>query len=794
MHNKSANVSQQSLAQQPVSSVVPPVPRMSADIPHDNAHDPLATLPLRSSMERRPVSSSQSTSMEQSVKLFKIFEALRNGDTTAIQNLTKQDPEAKSTIADEQLSGTTVLHVAVQVAEYPVVLSVLASTSPTALNARDRDGNTALHIAAMLGRAQVVDDLLSQSSIDDSVINHQGKTALDLARTPEVFQHLQLKRSKYVEAKVQQVHQLVQSGAYDQLETLLADQRIQSTVDVNNPELATDSQTVETGGSLLHEAARKKDTRLVQILLLNGADPFCRDRKGKLPQNVTKDDRTRAMLKKSPAAAAAQRGVQEKAILGSNGTLNIRSSLDSPAGAKESRELKGYLKKWTNYRGGWQLRWFVLEDGVLSYYQHQEDAGSACRGAINMRIARLDMDPKEKQSFVILGKSSVKYHLKANHQVEAKRWFWALNNAIQWSKDEARDEARKQKQSLDLSRQAHGDDLDRVETSHSLGRSTLGPESALALGTIDPAVRTASSILGDEGSAYEPSVTGDELTRFATHSQHGDDEDDFGEDASSHDHKPANKDAYNVSAQSAKMQLDLLAQVAAALSHERHQNPDMKISHPSIEAALTSYETAVGNLRSLMADLQRISKDHEAYWQHRLDREASVRRIWEDSMAKVAREQEELQDRIGESEEKRKRTKKALREVLEENNLTTSGMQQDSSLSDAVPKSAGDMAETPKSRRTLRTHDISDDDSDADDEFFDAVDAGEVEVKPAMSESPVTARATGVHDNSSDKALDIAKSYKGYEDGVRQRLALDTDDRPKVSLWVSLCINDKDSD
>ena len=35
-------------------------------------------------------------------------------------------------------------------------------------------------------------------------------------------------------------------------------------------------------------------------------------------------------------------------------------------------------------------------------------------------------------------------------------------------------------------------------------------------------------------------------------------------------------------------------------------------------------------------------------------------------------------------------------------------------------------------------------------------------------------------------ARDIEKSYKGYEDGVRKRLKLDADNRPKVGLWVSL--------
>jgi hypothetical protein len=40
--------------------------------------------------------------------------------------------------------------------------------------------------------------------------------------------------------------------------------------------------------------------------------------------------------------------------------------------------MKGYLKKWTNYTSGYKLRWFVLEDGVLSYYKHQGMSSSLC--------------------------------------------------------------------------------------------------------------------------------------------------------------------------------------------------------------------------------------------------------------------------------------------------------------------------------------------------------------------------------------------------------------------------------
>ena len=35
------------------------------------------------------------------------------------------------------------------------------------------------------------------------------------------------------------------------------------------------------------------------------------------------------------------------------------------------------------------------------------------------------------------------------------------------------------------------------------------------------------------------------------------------------------------------------------------------------------------------------------------------------------------------------------------------------------------------------------------------------------------------------RSVGVAKSYKGYENGIRKRLKMDADERPKVSLWVS---------
>ena len=606
--------------------------------------------------------------IQQSVRMFKLFEILRSGDSAAIAKAVtetstmptiSEDAEKGAAAGTGTLEGTTILHLAIQCADPSVVEQILsvAKATPGAsidINARDRDGNTPLHLASMLGRPTTVRLLLDQPDVNDSLMNYQSRSALDLAKTPDIFQQLQLSRSLFVDTTVKDIQKLVSKQNYDQLQAVLQDSRVESLLDVNGGELATDPNTIETGGTLLHEAARKRDTTLIQLLLMHGADPFRRDRRGKLPQDVTKDDRTRSFLRKSPAAAAAQRGIQEKAILGSGSA----QSSDNAPGGKDAREMKGYLKKWTNYTSGYKLRWFVLEDGVLSYYKHQDDAGSACRGAINMRIAKLYMDPKDKTNFEIQGKSSVKYHLKANHVVEAKRWFWALNNAIQWTKDEAKETERQKQQKEEMLRQAKAGQLPHLaDESKELGTADASRFSGRGLTpatTVGVPLTASSSRLSfqestfedEEGSTYEsygPGTADRELNRSVRAGQTAaiagdlDDEEEYGDDASDHEIQPLSKDAFNITAHSASLQLRLLAQVSAALQAESSKGQAVSISDPTVKQALSTYESAVASLQGLVGDLLKISRDRDAYWQYRLDREADVRRLWEDSMVRKCR-------------------------------------------------------------------------------------------------------------------------------------------------------------
>lgn len=767
-------------------------------------------------------------SLEQSVRKFRVVEALRSGDTASISRVIRETAEngPRSSISSVGTSGgalddTTILHLAIQCAEFPVIEYVLSDGQGSIdVNARDKEGNTPLHLAAVQGRTTVVKLLLEQKDINDAIANAQGKLPLDVARNPEIFQLLQLSRSLFAEAKVKQVQELIARGNYGALAGVLEEHRVKTVLDINSPEFASEPFTVQTGGTLLHEAARKRNTNLIQVLLLHGADPFRRDRKGKLPQSVTNDDATKAILKRSPAAVAAQRGIQEKAVLGQAASQGAAgSSSGDPLAGREAREMKGYLKKWTNYRKGYQLRWFVLEDGVLSYYKHQDDAGSACRGAINMRIAKLHMSPDEKTKFEIHGKSSVKYTLKANHEVEAKRWFWALNNSIQWSKDQAKEEERRAARGAELLRQAKADPSTlSLQESHSENTSVtdlrrnssqIASRSFSKVSSVDqrpnyPGPGTVGSLEDDDFVDVQTDVDTNRGPRNGGATTHNDvdDEDDYGDDMSMHEEPTATKDALNITAQSAKLQLETMSHVHQALLFELSQNPNTTLSDPNVSQALGTYDAAIRSLSTLVADLLRISKDRDAYWQYRLDREANMRRMWEESMAQVAREQEVLEARVGEAEKRRKATKRALREVIEsgipiaeppvEETLIEEQLDDDrekedeeGEFEDAATKLPPVVPKSP-TLKTLRRKptvivDLSESESEEEDEFFDAVDAGHVEV----SELPVEETKPETQDIVVSGGLDISPSFKGYENGIRKRLKMDADDRPKISLWVS---------
>ncbi|KAG8236533.1 hypothetical protein J437_LFUL015807, partial [Ladona fulva] len=89
--------------------------------------------------------------------------------------------------------------------------------------------------------------------------------------------------------------------------------------------------------------------------------------------------------------------------------------------------MKGWLLKWTNYLKGYQRRYFVLSNGMLSYYRNQAEVMHTCRGSISLHGAIIHTE--ESCSFVISNGGTQTFHIKAFTEVERQRWVTALELA-----------------------------------------------------------------------------------------------------------------------------------------------------------------------------------------------------------------------------------------------------------------------------------------------------------------------------------------------------------------------------
>ncbi|KAM7051425.1 oxysterol-binding protein 2 isoform 3-T3 [Molossus nigricans] len=102
---------------------------------------------------------------------------------------------------------------------------------------------------------------------------------------------------------------------------------------------------------------------------------------------------------------------------GTTSTVPVSPPLDS---------FKGWLLKWTNYLKGYQRRWFVLSNGLLSYYRNQGEMAHTCRGTINLSTAHFDT---EDACGIMLTSGARTYHFKASSEVERQQWITALELA-----------------------------------------------------------------------------------------------------------------------------------------------------------------------------------------------------------------------------------------------------------------------------------------------------------------------------------------------------------------------------
>ncbi|XP_034043602.1 oxysterol-binding protein 1-like isoform X2 [Thalassophryne amazonica] len=157
---------------------------------------------------------------------------------------------------------------------------------------------------------------------------------------------------------------------------------------------------------------------------------------------------------------------------------------------------KGWLFKWTNYIKGYQRRWFVLSNGLLSYYRTQAEMGHTCRGTINLATANISVE--DSCNFVISNGGAQTYHLKASSEVERQRWITALELA----KAKA---VRMQTESDDS-----GDDCSALPPTSGQGGGSRNSEIQSTLRTLSSKVEdlgTCNDLIAKHGSALQRSLS-----------------------------------------------------------------------------------------------------------------------------------------------------------------------------------------------------------------------------------------------------------------------------------------------
>ncbi|KAG5461260.1 MAG: ankyrin repeat-containing domain protein, partial [Olpidium bornovanus] len=368
---------------------------------------------------------------------FSLLEALRANDLPALDKLLdclppspaspgfglNLSPLTKTPVAPQSWAGPAApalvpvhlspLHLAIQVSSAETVAHILARKEGD-VNAQNSKGDTPLHLAARAGRVGIVDALLADPRVNDAVRNAEGKLPDEVAKMPQIaakirgrFRDRPRRAELYFNpaaGSTDRAERFAHSGDFASLKNLFADPRTAALADINH-------QDPIGGATVLHAAVQRENGGLdiVRWLLDRGADVFIRDRRGKLPFELAKNEKVRTMLKQW------------------NGPIcddhNHRSG--------KAAENAGFVAEMDQL-----CRW--LQNSMVCFGERkQEDTDNACRGSVSLRIAKLSLDPSDPQKFELVGRGSVRYHLRAEHSVEAKRWIFAITQTKQWLDESA---------------------------------------------------------------------------------------------------------------------------------------------------------------------------------------------------------------------------------------------------------------------------------------------------------------------------------------------------------------------
>ncbi|EIW65347.1 uncharacterized protein TRAVEDRAFT_111458 [Trametes versicolor FP-101664 SS1] len=715
----------------------------------------------------------------------RLLSALRSGDPARIHPFLADISKDRRTSSESDVDlGAAALHLAIRCASCDTISLLLShrSISPNAVYPPG-SGTTALHLAASLSRTDVVNLLLDAEGIDDSLRDANGKTALEVARGKETIRAIRDSRAFLTASYRSLLRTYILSppsaSPPEALMKLLSSPRIRL-VDLSYLDDAS-------GRTLLHEAARRKDLRLIELAVRAGADIFVRDRRGRaVYDSAGKDDRVRAFLRQF---------------------TNQDNSLISEPSA-EPPELRGYLNKYTNVAKGYNARWFVLHNGVLSYYRHQDDETVASRGSIAAKNAVLTVPGGtsglrfEVHSTPSRGHSSVqKWYLKANHPVEATRWITAIQRSIEIAKREGEQPERRSGES----------DATSLKPASSIGGAShyLKKKDRPMARALQSAPSSAAGDVDDAGDISD--------RKEGDHPADEQEEEEDSSDAGSTQQAPPHTNAFELQGNALLAQVDLTSQLLSSLPQQIPGSPRAVELSKAIDDTFTS-------VSGMLTEYVHMVKDREEWYKAKLDRERERQNIWEESLQAVVLEgdrlEQELRSRFrrrsrapsasaGAGDTLRRRTSQILGSPILASPVVVENIIAPAAAAAAIARQEEPGSPTGVKTPTATTAQrsvplqrppipspahstgrlslikgggkvLGDDDDEAytdeEDEFFDAIESN------TLPNLVITQSL--MHPGGTEFYIS-REMYKGYLK-LRDRLAISSDDRPPMSLWAVL--------
>ncbi|GLB39485.1 putative OSBP family protein [Lyophyllum shimeji] len=736
----------------------------------------------------------------------KLLQALRSGDPALIHPFLAEIGKDRRKSVEAGVpgsldTGAAALHLAVRCASVDTVALLLShrAISPNGIHPPG-SGTTPLHLAASLGRVDIVNLLLEQDGINDTLRDAQGRTCRDVAKGREVAK------------AIEDSHSFLNASYRSLLRSYVLSP---PTAPPAPPLLAL----LESPASASSTSPRRKDLRLIELAVRAGADVFVRNRRGKMAGEgaggAGKDDRVRVFLRQF---------------------ANHDTTLIDPPSTPASHPpvMKGYLNKYTNVAKGYSTRWFVLKNGIFSYYRTQQDETVASRGSISMKTAVLRLSASDRCRFEVHAgagaSASQKWYVKANHPVEAARWTAALRRSVEWwgqregeggeggVSEGGGGEGGRRRRSAESEESALRSGSGSGSVKSVLGRVPSGTKTKVGVGRLaagtgsllrrerDKGARSASGASGASSgmdtAASNNSIAGvgdDGLTDAGDEDADADDADGEGEgggdeessDAESSGRVPPHEAAFELHGNTTAAQLELTGQLLANLGCEE--------GSAELKGALRESFAVV---QGLVNEYVGMVREREAWWRRQLERERRRQRVWEESLATVVREGETLERELRDGgggcaargvvqeegeEEEEEEGKGYFPDDTQAAKRPGEAPPRRSHTQDTVtlttPLASHAQSPPPPQQPPLHSsYDGSDGDTDEEDEFFDAIESGTLPnlVVPAA----LSPRPSAFSPTSPFMPDTAAAAYAGYRT-LRMHLEL-TAERPNTSLWSVL--------